>query len=248
MSTRELNDRHTRDFHDLGLSRTTREGARLYSIRSRARAATHLRLEEKDAPAPALVIPLFNATGEAIGEVLRPDDPEVSDDGHPVKYVWPKDEPGRLYFPPPSLVNQSVWETRDVPLLFTDGVEKALLATQCGVTAIAALGMDLFENVEAKQGGQLWKLHPDLRRGVRLKGRKVYIAFDGGDTTENPNVILAEAHLARMLMDVGATLGKRNRAWEAKELFDLIDGFERELATPAGEGPQRPAPRPRSGR
>jgi len=42
------------------------------------------------------------------------------------------------------------------------------------------------------------------------------------------------------------TLAKRNRAWEARELFALIDEFERELATPEEDGgPARPAPRPR---
>lgn len=30
------------------------------------------------------------------------------------------------------------------------------------------------------------------------------------------------------------TLARRNRAWEAKELFQLVDGVERELATPLG--------------
>jgi Fic family protein len=40
------------------------------------------------------------------------------------------------------------------------------------------------------------------------------------------------------------TLAKRNRAWEARELFDLINDIERELATPSdGDEPARPAPR-----
>ena len=35
------------------------------------------------------------------------------------------------------------------------------------------------------------------------------------------------------------------RAWEARELFDLINDAERELATPSDEGePSRPSPRP----
>jgi hypothetical protein len=42
------------------------------------------------------------------------------------------------------------------------------------------------------------------------------------------------------------TLAKRNRAWEARELFALIDEVERELATPEGDAePARPAPRPK---
>lgn len=43
------------------------------------------------------------------------------------------------------------------------------------------------------------------------------------------------------------TLAKRNRAWEARELFALIDEVERDLATPEeGTEPARPKPRPRS--
>jgi Fic family protein len=43
------------------------------------------------------------------------------------------------------------------------------------------------------------------------------------------------------------TLAKRNRAWEARDLFDLIDDVERELATPSDtEEPSRPSPRQRT--
>ena len=43
------------------------------------------------------------------------------------------------------------------------------------------------------------------------------------------------------------TLAKRNRAWEARELFDLINDLEPELATPSdGDEPSRPSPRPRT--
>lgn len=38
------------------------------------------------------------------------------------------------------------------------------------------------------------------------------------------------------------TLAKRNRAWEARELFDLINDVERELATPTDDEPSRPSP------
>jgi len=39
------------------------------------------------------------------------------------------------------------------------------------------------------------------------------------------------------------TLAKRNRAWEARELFDLINDVERELATPFDDERSRPSPR-----
>ena len=42
------------------------------------------------------------------------------------------------------------------------------------------------------------------------------------------------------------TLAKRNRAWEARELFDLINDVERELATPTDDEPSRPTPRQRT--
>jgi Fic family protein len=43
------------------------------------------------------------------------------------------------------------------------------------------------------------------------------------------------------------TLAKRNRAWEARDLFDLINDVERELATPADtDEPSRPSPRRRT--
>ena len=43
------------------------------------------------------------------------------------------------------------------------------------------------------------------------------------------------------------TLAKRNRAWEARDLFDLINAFEREIATPLDDDePSRPSPRRRT--
>jgi Fic family protein len=39
------------------------------------------------------------------------------------------------------------------------------------------------------------------------------------------------------------TMGRRNRAWEARELFDALNAFERDLATPSGAvEPVRPTP------
>jgi Fic family protein len=52
--------------------------------------------------------------------------------------------------------------------------------------------------------------------------------------------VLAERGVLRPL-----TLARRNRAWEARELFDLVDEVEREFATPDGEGPSMPPRRRR---
>jgi Fic family protein len=54
----------------------------------------------------------------------------------------------------------------------------------------------------------------------------------------------AIAVLAEKAVLLPMTLAKRNRAWEARELFDLINDVERELATPSDDdAPARPAPR-----
>jgi Fic family protein len=53
--------------------------------------------------------------------------------------------------------------------------------------------------------------------------------------------LLAQAGALR-----ATTSARRNRAWEARELFDLVDAMERELATPAHViAPRRTAPRGR---
>jgi hypothetical protein len=52
--------------------------------------------------------------------------------------------------------------------------------------------------------------------------------------------VLAESGVLRPL-----TLAKRNRAWEARELFDLVDDVERALAMPDEEGSSRSSPRRR---
>jgi hypothetical protein len=41
------------------------------------------------------------------------------------------------------------------------------------------------------------------------------------------------------------TLARRNRAWEARELFEPVDDAERELATPDDDESSRPSPRRR---
>ena len=41
------------------------------------------------------------------------------------------------------------------------------------------------------------------------------------------------------------TLAKRNRAWEARDLFDLVDDAERDLTIPDYGKPSRPSPRRR---
>lgn len=56
----------------------------------------------------------------------------------------------------------------------------------------------------------------------------------------------AIAALARAEVLSPSTLARRNRAWEARELFELVNATERELATP--ERPPRESDPARTGR
>jgi len=59
----------------------------------------------------------------------------------------------------------------------------------------------------------------------------------------------AIAHLAQAGVLRATTIARRNRAWEARELFDLVDAMERELARPDDAiAPRRPGPRGRRAR
>ena len=56
---------------------------------------------------------------------------------------------------------------------------------------------------------------------------------------------LALAHLERCGVISTLTVGRRNRAWEAPSVFELLNDFERHLATRRGGRTQlRPAPAP----
>ena len=58
----------------------------------------------------------------------------------------------------------------------------------------------------------------------------------------------AARRAVNQLVDAGiltqVTIGRRNRAWEARDVFELLNDFERELATPEGaDAPARAVPR-----
>ncbi|MGH9441414.1 MAG: Fic family protein [Thermoanaerobaculia bacterium] len=63
-----------------------------------------------------------------------------------------------------------------------------------------------------------------------------------GASNEAARIAMNELEACGVLHRVN--VGKRNRAWEAVGLFELLNEFERELATPPGRSrPGRPAPR-----
>jgi Fic family protein len=64
-----------------------------------------------------------------------------------------------------------------------------------------------------------------------------------GASEESARRALNQLEGAGILSQV--TIGRRNRAWEAREVFDLLNSFERDLATPSGASrPVRAVPAP----
>ncbi len=154
-------------------------------------------------PAPALAFPYFDRVGNVVTTVLRPDEPRVRADGRAPKYEWPVGTEPHIYFPPRPLVEPAAWTDASRPLIFTEGIKKALAAVQAGHETISGQGTTIWHDTAFRKERGAWRLHQDLR-GVPVVGRAVFVAFDGGDTTHNPSVVAAEARLARMLLDAGA--------------------------------------------
>lgn len=190
---------HREHLHTSALSDTTIAVSGICSVTDANEAGRLLGWRGPYPQIPAIVFPVHDAAGQAVSLFLRPDHPR-SEGG---KYEPRPGERMRLYFTPPPLVATSAWTDTSIPLEFTEGGKKALACAQQGLACISALGVSCFHDTAHREATGEWRLHPDLA-SVPLQGRTVFVAFDGGDTTHNVNVIVAEARLARMLLDAGA--------------------------------------------
>lgn len=197
-----LLDRHREHLRASALTDETIVAARIYSVVEVAEAGRLLGWQGAG-PAPSLAFPYFDRGGNVIATILRPDDPYVRTDGRAPKYESPLGELPRIYFPP--IISADRWTDPSVPLLLIEGIKKALAAAQLGFAAASAQGVTVFHDIAQKRATGNWLLHPDFA-GIPLSGRTVCIVFDGGDTTTNPAVILAEAQVARMMLDAGANV------------------------------------------
>jgi putative DNA primase/helicase len=196
---------HREHLHKSGLTDETIAAAGVYSIVDPTEAARLLNWEGDNGPAPAIALPVFGINGEIVQTVLRPDSPRVRENGSVAKYEQPLGEHHRVYFPP--LIARDRLLDATVPIYWTEGIKKALAIVQAGRLALSMQGVTVWHDSEHRRANKgrpdEWHLHPDLQR-IPLRGRIVCIAFDGGDTSQNPQVILAETRVARMLLDAGA--------------------------------------------
>src|SRR5262245_6773754 len=197
---RELLAHHREHLRQSGLTDATIETAGIYSVIDAGEAARLLNWNGGGGPAPAIALPNLSPAGAGRFTILRPDEPFRRNDGSAPKYETPLGSEPRPYFPPAGLVSPNAWTNPGVPLLAVEGIKKALAAAQVGPAAISAQGVNVWHDVPAKDKTGLYRLHRDLT-ALPLSGRDVFVAFDGGDTTNNPHVILAEARLAQMLLN-----------------------------------------------
>jgi hypothetical protein len=163
-----------------------------------------------NATPPALVLPFFDALGDAVGNwtgyaVVRMMPPHVRPDGREAKYLMPAGLPNRAYFPPFPLT----WEAVNTPgrmFVITEGILKALSSTQAGIPCIGLMGMwNWHEPRERDADGKPFgprRLIDDLAR-IDWTGRPVLIVCDA-DPIRKPLVHLAAVELARLLTELGA--------------------------------------------
>ena len=179
-----------------GLTVQTVRLAGLYSEHDTDRLR-HL-LNGARADAPALMFPYFDLSGYPIDYIVaRPSVPRPSERGRVRKYVMPYNMSNRAYFPPLPAAIQAV-NTPGEMLLITEGILKALAATQAGVPCIGLMGVWNWQVAQSRPR----RLIDDLQ-AIDWRGRIVAVVFDF-DSTRNPSVRYGEAEIARVLSEQGA--------------------------------------------
>lgn len=141
---------------------------------------------------PALVIPVWDLSGEVATYQLRADLPRIVD-GKAIKYETPTRSRMALDVPPS--IREQVQDVH-VPLLITEGVKKADAAVSRGLCCVALLGVWNWRGRD-DQGGR--RLLADFER-IPWNGRTVSIVFDS-DLLEKDPVALALLRLGRVLRD-----------------------------------------------
>jgi hypothetical protein len=202
-----LLDAHRAQLHASGLNDKAIAAAGIYSVTDAAAAARLLKWDGRNGPAPAIAFPVTDFNAVVVQTVLRPDAPRSREDGSVAKYEQPFGEHHRVWYPPHALIPHERLLDSTQPLFFTEGIKKALAVCQAGTSALSMQGVSVWHDTEHRDGHRgepdEWRLHPDLA-SLPLRGRRVFIGFDGGDTTNNVAVIYGETRLARMLLEAGA--------------------------------------------
>jgi hypothetical protein len=195
--TNPLRPEHLRDLRGSGLTDDTIGAAHLYSLTDPAEIG---RLLNWKAPAsrlgPCLCFPYLDLNGQPNGyAAVKPDRPQPQKNGKPRKYELPVGGGNRLYIAPGVGL---ILEEPSAPLVLTEGVKKALKATQEGLPTVGLSGVWNWKEKGAE------RLIADLR-AIPWHGRRAYVVFDS-DAALNRSVGLAEQRLVAVLKEEGANV------------------------------------------
>lgn len=186
---RDIDADHWKKLRGSGLSLATVEAAGIHTEHDTGTLRVLLR--GILALAPAMIFPYFDRDGRRIKySIARPTIPHRFPDGREAKYLMPRGCGNQTYIPPFA----SVLEALNTPgklLLITEGILKALAATQAGVPCLGLMGTWNWQ----VGGSKPRELIEDLA-GIKWQDRPVAIVFDF-DRVRKPNVRHAEAELAR---------------------------------------------------
>jgi hypothetical protein len=204
-----LHDRHLADLKGSGQSDATISAAHAHTLTDPAEVAGRLNWKgAADCLGPCLCLPYLDLEGKPNGyAVLKPDRPRADRKrpGRTHEYELPAGGGNRLYIPPgvgPRLSDPAA------PLVLTEGVKKALKATQDG---FPTLGLSGVWNWTVKG---VRRLIADLS-AVAWKGRRVYVVFDS-DAAHNESVARAERELTELLRSHGAVARVVRLPWTGR--------------------------------
>lgn len=143
-----------------------------------------------DSSYPALLLPMFRPTGEAISVQVKPAEP-ITIKGRPVKYLSPRGQANRLDVHP-----RNAGRIRDVsvPLWITEGIKKGDSLTSRGCCVVTLTGVYNWRERAGTLGD--WE-------DVPMKGREIILCFDA-DAKTNMNVARALVRLGRWCRAKGA--------------------------------------------
>ncbi len=131
---------------------------------------------------PALLIPIYDPTGEIVLYQARPETPRIKKD-KPVKYETPGGERMALDVHP---AMKKKLRDPSLPLFVTEGIKKGDALASRGLVAISLVGVWNWRGTNEHGGKTVlaaWEY-------VALEGRKVYIVYDS-DVMENRQVYSA---------------------------------------------------------
>ena len=169
--------------------------ARGYRTIEKAAEMKRRGFSDAQARVPALLIPVYDTSGEMVLYQARPDTPRIKG-GKPIKYETPRGS--RMVLDVHPLARAALADP-DTPLFVTEGIKKGDCLVSHGCCAVALLGVWTWRGTNALGGKTSL---PDWE-AVALNGRQVYVIFDS-DVMLKPQVHAALARFKPFLESRGA--------------------------------------------